>query len=221
MINEIKKELSSKSNQEQAKILSRFFKTGKGEYGEGDEFLGIKVPETRKIAEKYSNADLDEIQILLESKIHEERLCALLILVKQYENKKTSDEEHKKIFEFYLKNAEKVNNWDLVDLTAPKIAGTYLFEHKELIHLLEELAESKNIWKQRISILATHYFIKKKKYEQTLKIAEKFLEHENDLIHKATGWMLRETGKQNLRIEEEFLKKNYKKMPRTMLRYAI
>jgi len=222
----IKTELQKLKNPKQAKILSGFFKTKKGEYGEGDVFLGIKVPKTREVAKKYyKETKLGEVEELLNSKFHEERLCALLILVQKFEDKKLNREEkekiQKEIFKLYLKNAERINNWDLVDLSAPKIIGKYLFEHREKISVLDELSNSDNLWKQRISILATFYFINKKEFSHTLKLAEKMLSHEHDLMHKAIGWMLREVGKRNQNAEEEFLKKHYKKMPRTMLRYAI
>ena len=213
-LSQIKKELNSLSDKEKAKILSGFFKTGKGEYGEGDKFLGITVPEQRKIAKKY-DLTLKEIQKPLSSKIHEYRLTALFVLIKKYKN----SENKKQIYNFYLKNTKNINNWDLVDLSAPNILGDYLIDKDRKI--LHKLAESKNLWERRIAILATYTFIRKNDFDDTLKIAEMLLNDKHDLIHKAVGWMLREVGKRNIEKEEQFLKKHHKKMPRTMLRYAI
>ena len=213
----LKRELEKIANPEKAKVLEGFFKIGKGEYGEGDIFLGITLPESRKFAQKYSKLSFKEISSLLESKIHEERLISLLILVNNY--KDSNQDSKKKIYDFYLKNIKKINNWDLVDLTADKIIGNYLSDKKK--DILCKLANSSNLWEKRISIISTFHFIKNNKFEETLKIAEILLNDSHDLIHKAVGWMLREIGKRNQNIEEEFLKKHYKKMPRTMLRYAI
>lgn len=213
----IKKEFQQKANLEKAKILQRFFKTRKGQYGEGDIFLGITVPEVRKISQKYSYLNLNEIKILLHSKFHEERLGALFILVYKFE--KGSEIEKKKIVDFYLKNLKWVNNWDLVDLSAYKILGSYLFKKDKKI--LYDLASSENLWKKRIAIIATFYFIKNNSFQDTLKISKILLNDQHDLIHKAIGWMLREVGKRDLKIEEDFIKKNYHKMHRTTLRYAI
>jgi 3-methyladenine DNA glycosylase AlkD len=216
MINKLKKELKSLGDEKQAKILQRFFKTGKGEYGEGDIFLGIKVPVQRKVSKKYKEMPLNEIQQLLKSKIHEHRMVALFILMLQYE--KTDDK--KKIFDLYLRNTKNINNWDLIDLSAPTIVGGYLIDKKR--DVLLKLAKSKSLWEKRISILATFEFIANGEYKDTLKIAKILLNDEHDLIHKGVGWMLREVGKRvSQEKEEEFLKKYYKKMPRTMLRYAI
>jgi len=209
--------LEKQSNPEQAKILMRFFKTGIGEYGEGDEFLGIKVPVSRKIAKQFKELSLSEIQELLDSKVHEERLIGLFILVEQY--RKADAEKMQAIYEFYLKNAKRVNNWDLVDLSAEKIMGAYLMDKDKRI--LFKLAKSKNLWERRIAIMSTFYFIKNGFYDTTFAISDMLLKDEHDLIHKAVGWMLREIGNRNLAEEEKFLKKNYKTMPRTMLRYAI
>jgi len=213
----IEKDLRKLANPKQAEILQRFFKTGKGEYGEGDVFLGIKVPEQRKIAKKYLDLDLKEIQELLSSKIHEYRLTSLFILIDKY--KKSDNNEKKKIFNFYLKNTNNINNWDLIDLSAPNIVGNYLLGKPR--EILYKLAESKSLWEERISILATFEFIKNNEYKDTLKISKILLNDKHDLIHKGVGWMLREVGKRNQTLEEKFLKKHYKKMPRTMLRYAI
>jgi len=218
----LKKEIENVANREKSITLQRFFKTKKGQYGEGDIFLGITVPESRKIAKKYSNLSLEEIKILLESKIHEERLIGLLILVNNYEK---NVETRKEIFDFYIDNAKFINNWDLVDQTADKIAGRFLFDfgkdYSIYKGLLKKLAESDNLWERRIAIISTFYFIKNNQFQETLKIAEILMKDEHDLIQKAVGWMLREIGKRDLRILENFLKYNYKSMPRTMLRYAV
>lgn len=212
----LKEEIKSKSNSEKAKIFQRFFKTGKGQYGEGDIFLGITVPQSRILAKKYSSISFDNINSLLQSKIHEERLIALLILVDNYHKSNNNKES---IYNFYLNNIEYINNWDLVDLTADKIMGNYLSDkHKDILF---KLAKSDNLWERRISIISTFNFIKNNQFNETLKISQILLNDKHDLIHKAVGWMLREIGKRNQEIEEQFLQKNYKSMPRTMLRYAI
>ncbi len=216
----IQKELTKFANKEKAKILQGFFKTGKGEYGEGDIFLGITVPTQRKIAQKYTSLSLNEIKKLLTSKIHEERLTALIILTYKYEKTKKNIEK-KEIYDFYLSNTKYINNWDLVDVTTPKIIGNYLLEHKQSRKILYTLANSKNLWEKRISILATFTFIKNNDFVDTIKISEMFLSEEHDLMHKATGWMLREVGKKNEKELTNFLDKHKKKMPRTMLRYSI
>lgn len=214
---EIKKEIAKYADSEKAKILQGFFKTGKGEYGEGDIFIGVKVPEVREIAKKFKETEFFEIEKLLKSKIHEERLCALLILIQKFE--KTNEKEKQKIVDFYLANTKQINNWDLVDLSAPKIIGKHLVEKNRKI--VYTLAKSKELWEKRIAIIATYAFIQKNDFSDTLKISELLINEEHDLMHKAVGWMLREIGKRNLNAEEKFLKKHYKKMPRTMLRYAI
>ena len=217
MIYRIRRDLKKLENKEKAEIISNFFKTGKGEYGEGDVFLGITVPEQRKIARRYLDIELNELNELLSSEIHEYRLTALLLLVEKY--KKSDNVFKKEIFEFYLRNTSYVNNWDLVDLTADKILGDYLFERDK--NILYELAKSENLWERRIAIIATFSFIRKNKFDDTLRVSEILLNDKHDLIHKAVGWMLREVGKRDQGVEERFLKKYYKKMPRTMLRYAI
>jgi len=213
MLNKIKKEILNESDSKRAKILQGFFKTGKGEYGEGDIFIGLTVPKSRDIAKKFFNLELKYVKELLNSKLHEERLIGLLILVYNYPKDK------KKIFEFYLENINKINNWDLVDLTADKIVGDYLIDKDK--DLLYKLVLSNNLWERRISIVSTFNFIKNNKFEDTLKISEILLKDKHDLIHKAVGWMLREVGKRDQKVLEKFLLKHYKKMPRTMLRYAI
>ena len=217
MLESLKKDLENLKDLKKAKILQRFFKTGKGEYGEGDIFLGIPVPKQRKIAKKYSNITLSNIQSLFGSKIHEYRLVGLLVLIFKYKESSVKDKE--KIFNFYLKNIKQVNNWDLVDLSAPNIIGDYLLDKDRKI--LYKLAKSKNLWEKRISIISTYRFIKENNFNDTLKISEILLNDKHDLIHKAVGWMLREVGKKDQAIEEKFLTKYHKVMPRTMLRYAI
>ncbi|MEM2131084.1 MAG: DNA alkylation repair protein, partial [Candidatus Woesearchaeota archaeon] len=184
-----------------------------------DLFLGLNVPEQRKIAKKYKELSINDLQELLNSKFHEHRLIALLILIEKY-NKLKKDIEKKQIIDFYLKNTKNINNWDLVDLSCHKILGDYLLDKDRTI--LYKLAKSSDLWEKRISIISTFAFINNKEYETTFKIAEILLNDRHDLIHKAVGWMLREIGKRiSIEKEEEFLKKYYKKMPRTMLRYAI
>jgi 3-methyladenine DNA glycosylase AlkD len=202
----------------QAAILQRFFKTGKGQYGQGDIFLGIKVPVQRKFAKEYSDLPINEVIRLLQSKVHEHRLTALLILILKYHA--ADDKARKTIFNLYLKHRKWINNWDLVDLSAPNIVGNYLLDKNRGI--LYKLAKSKSLWDKRIAILATFEFIKAGDAKDTFHIAEMLLNDEHDLIHKATGWMLREVGKRIGRSTEEvFLQKHCRQMPRTMLRYAI
>ncbi|MCK4552766.1 DNA alkylation repair protein [Candidatus Pacearchaeota archaeon] len=212
MLSNLIKELQNASNPEQAEILQKFFKTG-----EGDVFLGIKIPVQRKIAKKYSGLNLYKLQELLNSKIHDYRSVALFILADKY--KKSNEENKGNVFNFYLKNTQNINNWDLVDLSAPKIVGDFLFEKRK--NILYELAQSENLWEKRIAIISTFTFIKKEKFEDALAISELLLNDTHDLIHKAVGWMLREIGKRDLEVEENFLRQHYKNMPRTMLRYAI
>jgi 3-methyladenine DNA glycosylase AlkD len=215
----ILQELYSVANEEKARFLQGFFKTGKGQYAEGDIMLGIVVPLTRDIVKKNPKLTLSEIQILLDSKYHEARLAGFLFLVKQF--KKAKEIEQKEIFDFYLQNAHKANNWDLVDLSCRDIIGLFLLDKVEGRGVLYELAESDNLWEQRIAIVSTWTFIKYKQFDDTLVIAEKLLSHKHDLIHKAVGWMLREVGKKDKKRLIVFLEKYHKKMPRTTLRYAI
>jgi 3-methyladenine DNA glycosylase AlkD len=217
MLDQIIRDLSKLSDPEKAKNLSRFFKTGKGQYGEGDVFWGITVPAQRKIAKRYIDLSLSDLQELLSNKIHEHRLTALLILVLKY--RKADDPGKDEIFGFYLKNTENINNWDLVDLSSPKIIGDYLANKDTSI--LFKLAKSNNLWERRIAILSTFKFIGNNDFEDALSISELLLHDEHDLIHKAVGWALREIGKRDQEIEERFLRKYYMEMPRTMLRYAI
>jgi len=216
-LTEVRKKLRNLASADIAKTMQWFFKTGKGEYGEGDLFVGLKVPTQRKLAREFKDLSLSNLKELLRSKIHEERLISLFILIDKYE--KGNENEKAAIFSFYLKNRKGVNNWDLVDLSAPKIVGKYLLDKDK--SLLFNFAASKNLWERRIAMLSTYEFIRNGKYDTTLKIAKILLEDDRDLIHKAVGWMLREVGKRDLDIEEKFLKSHYKKMPRTMLRYAI
>lgn len=217
MMKSIHEEFKKLSDQERAAHLQKYFKTGKGEYGEGDVFLGLRVPTIRNIAQKFNTLSIDEAKEFLQSPYHEKRLFALFVLIDLF--KKAKEEDRKKIYILYLKNTKFINNWDLVDLSAGPIVGAYLFKRdKEPIYAL---AQSENLWERRIAIMATSYFINQNEFTDTLKIAEMLLNDKEDLIHKAVGWMLREIGKRNLEIEESFLKKHSQNMPRTMLRYAI
>jgi len=218
ILEDLRKDLSLYASPQKAEVLKKFFKTGKGQYGEGDIFLGVRVPDLRKIVRKYVNIPLDNTLQLLRSKIHEERLVALLIMVEK--TKRANMFERETLFKKYLENTLYINNWDLVDLSADKIVGSYLFEKPK--DILYSLATSENLWERRIAILATFDFIKKGFYQETLKIAKILLNDRHDLIHKAIGWMLREIGKRcSQEILEQFLLAHYKQMPRTMLRYAI
>ncbi|MBL7051153.1 DNA alkylation repair protein [Candidatus Woesearchaeota archaeon] len=217
MIAQLKEELQKQANPEQAKILKRFFKTGKGQYGEGDVFLGIKVPIQRAIAKKYTKSSLEQLQELLNTNIHEYRFTSLVILINKYNN---SDEQGKKeVYEFYIQNIKNINNWDLVDISCPNIIGDYLLEKDKTI--LYDFAKSAHLWTKRIAIISTLRFIKNNQFEDTLNIAEILLKDKHDLLHKAVGWMLREVGKKNQKAEEAFLDRYYRQMPRTMLRYSI
>ncbi len=213
----IQQELKSLADPEKAKLLQGFFKTGKGEYGEGDVFLGLTVPQIRVIAKEYfKEISLSSVQELVESEYHEFRMCGLIILTYKYEK---FVNERREIYDFYLKNTKYINNWDLVDVTVPKTVGNYLVDKDRSI--LYKLARSSDLWERRIAILATFAFIRNNDFADSLKLAEILLSDKHDLIHKAVGWMLREVGKKDQAVEEEFLQKHYKTMPRTMLRYAI
>ena len=213
----IKKELQKISDKDKALQLARFFKTGKGEYGEGDIFIGIKVPDQRMVAKQFIDTELSEIEKLLDDPIHECRLTALLILIGQYS--KADENEKKYIIEFYLRKTSKINNWDLVDLSAHQILGSYCYTRNR--DILYQLVKSSSLWEQRIAVVSTYYFIKKNDFQEIITFSEILLDHKHDLIHKATGWMLREAGKMDLSVLIKFLDKHYKIMPRTMLRYAI
>ncbi|WP_312822402.1 DNA alkylation repair protein [Epilithonimonas sp.] len=220
LLKDIKQSLSDLSIPENVKILQKFFKTGKGEYGEGDVFIGVTVPDQRSVAKEfYNKISLEELSELLSSKIHEHRLTALLILVYKFE--KTKDKiEQKEIIDFYLKHTKHINNWDLVDTSCYKILGRYCFGNQDS-KILEKLSDSKNMWEMRMAIVGTMYHIKKRQFELTKTFALKNLKHPHDLMHKANGWLLREMGKMNEKELLDFLNLHYKEMPRTCLRYAI
>ncbi|OGU65097.1 MAG: DNA alkylation repair protein [Ignavibacteria bacterium RBG_16_36_9] len=216
-LTELQKKIKELGSPEVSKTMQLFFKTGKGEYGEGDIFAGLKVPSQRKLAREFRDLSLTDLKILLNSPVHEERLISLFILVDKYG--KGDKQEKEAIFSFYLKYRKGINNWDLVDLSAPKIIGKHLLNKDK--NLLFKFALSKNLWERRIAVLSTYEFIKNNDFDLALQISEMLLKDKHDLIHKAVGWMLREIGKRDLQAEESFLKIHYKKMPRTMLRYAI
>ena len=221
MKNKILKEIISFRKKEKAEILSRFFKTGKGQYGFGDLFLGITVPKSREIAVKYMSASFDDVKGLVSNKYHEVKLIALLILVQKYKKSKTEIEK-KKIIDLYLSQTEYINNWDLVDLSAHYILGDYIYNNKKEIKIIRALVKSKNLWEKRIAIISTFAFIYKGESKLTFEMVNCLMRDKHDLIHKACGWMLREVGK---RVNEGqlclFIDQNYAQMPRTMLRYAI
>ena len=214
-------ELKALAKPTRAFELQRFFKTAKGQYGEGDIFLGLTVPEVRTIARKYKKLPLNEIEKLTSSDFHEFRLCGLVILTLQFKASKERSEQ-KKIFNFYMKQAKAgyVNNWDLVDVTAP-IIGAYLVGENDPYPLLEKLARSKSLWDRRLAIIFTFAFIRAGELDPTIEISRRLLKDDHDLIHKAVGWMLREVGKRDIQILRAFLNENAQQMPRTMLRYAI
>ncbi len=217
-MNDVRADLKKLARKDKANTLQRFFKTGPGQYGEGDKFIGVMVPDIRQVSQKYRDLSSREVLDLLHSTFHEERLCALLILVDQYQ--KGDSKKQEQIFDLYLKNYKYINNWDLIDLTAPRIAGAYLMDKPK--DILYKLARSKNLWQRRVAILATFQFIYYGQSKETIKIAKILLHDEHDLIQKAVGWMLREVGKRcDGQILLDFLNKHYKVMPRTMLRYAI
>lgn len=219
LVQEIKKELSRYINPEKAVSLPKFFKTGPGDYAEGDIFIGVTVPYQRKVAKKFfKQASLDDVEQLLRDPVHEYRLTALFMLVSKNE-KLTSAVEKRAVVDFYLANTAYINNWDLVDASADKILGAYLLDREK--DILYRLAGENDIWKQRMAMLATFHFIKQNRYDDALKIAALLLDHRHDLIHKAVGWMLREIGKRDFAVEFAFLERHYRQMPRTMLRYAI
>ena len=214
---ELKKELRKYADQEKAKFFPQFFKTGKGQYGEGDQFIGVTVPNTRSVAKRFPNLPLPDLKVLLLSKIHEERLLALLILVAQYKKSDRSGKES--IYHFYLRNLSRVNNWDLVDSSAKDIVGSHLADKDRKI--LYRLVRSKSLWERRVAIISTFYFIRMGDFTDTLKISEYLLKDQEDLLHKAAGWMLREVGNRDASTLIRFLNRNGSRMPRTMLRYAI
>ena len=213
-------ELVAMRNPEKEKILLYFFKTGKGQYGEGDQFLGITVPQIRSLVKKYKDISIHEIETLIHNQFHECRMLALLLLVESYPKAK-SESEQKQIYEFYIRQVDYINNWDLVDLTAPHIVGAYLWgkDREDLFNF----AQTPHLWLQRIAVIATYYFIRKHDFQTTFDVSTLLLQHPHDLIHKAVGWMLREAGKRDFEAEYQYLLENkrYQSMPRTMLRYAI
>jgi 3-methyladenine DNA glycosylase AlkD len=213
----IQKRLRHFATKEKARVLQGFFKTGPGEYGAGDLFLGVVVPDIRRVAKESQGTTLGEIKKILASRYHEDRLLALLMLVREFA--KGDEALKKRIYGLYLRSTRYINNWDLVDVSAPNIIGTYLLDKSR--KPLYAFAKSNDLWKRRIAILSTFTFIRQNDFDDTLRISKILLEDDHDLLHKAVGWMLREIGKRDLRAEERFLKQHYKKMPRTMLRYAI
>lgn len=213
---EWQKNLLAVSKPEKIKVLSSFFKTGKGEYGEGDKFLGITVPKNREVAKKFVSCNFHEIEKMLKSEVHEFRLSALLVLVEKFKKEK---ESRKEIVNFYLAHTKWINNWDLIDLTCPKILGEYTLNGNEGI--LFTLSESSDMWEKRIAIVSTWTHIKHGKFDVALPLCEKYLNETHDLLRKATGWMLREIGKRDEKTLTSFLDRHYKAMPRTALRYSI
>ena len=215
----VKLALEELADPQRALVSTRFFKSGPGEYGEGDKFIGVTVPQQRNVAKQFRNLELEQIDKLLKESIHEFRLTAIFILVDQFKRAKIRPEKAD-IVDFLLQRTQYINNWDLVDSCAPQIVGEYLSDEKD--HgLLLKLAKSKSLWEQRIAVVANQSLIKHGQFESILKIAEKLLLHDHDLIHKAVGWMLREMGQQDLSLLRSFLDQHSRRMPRTMLRYAI
>ena len=217
IVAEIRRQLRNVADPTIAEHSERFFKTAPGDYGHGDESIGIRVPVLRRIAREHRSISLHDVEQLLDSSIHEERLLALLILVLQYEKGDAS--VRKRVFDLYCRNMQSVNNWDLVDSSAHYIVGDYLRDRSK--RLLYRLAKSDSLWQRRIAIMSTFAFIKEGEFDETLTIAGTLIDDSEDLIHKAVGWMLREVGNRDRQSEEAFLKKHYHQMPRTMLRYAI
>ena len=213
----LQSQLRALASAETAANLQRFFKTGPGQYGAGDVFLGIKVPPLRALAKQHRDAGLDTIAALLASRYHEERMFALLLLMQFYQG--ADEAAQQAAYDLYLGHTQHINNWDLVDVSAPRIVGRHLQDRPRKV--LHQLARSPLLWERRIAILATAWFIRLDDYADTLRIAEMLLQDEHDLMHKAVGWMLREVGKRDLAAEEDFLHRHYRGMPRTMLRYAI
>ncbi|MBI3577073.1 DNA alkylation repair protein [Candidatus Gottesmanbacteria bacterium] len=218
-IQDLVSQLQCSANPQKAALLAKYFKTGKGEYGEGDVFIGVTVPEERAIAKKFTHLELEDVEKLLQSNIHEDRQTALMILALKFV--KASPIERKKIYNLYLRNTKYINNWDLIDGSAPIIVGGYLFDHPKEKKILYKLVKSKSIWERRIAMLATYAFIKQNDFVDALAIAELLLTDRHDLMHKAVGWMLREIGKRDEKTLEDFLTKHTSHMPRTALRYAI
>ena len=218
-LHDIRERMAAQACAAHAAALQRFFKTGKGEYGEGDRFIGLRMPQIRALAREAHGLALADVKTLLDSTIHEERLLALVILVRSYQR---GDESTRgRIYDLYLASTKRINNWDLVDCSAEHIVGAQVFEGRADREVLDRLARSASLWERRIAILATFHFIRKGEYGPTLRIAEMLLGDDEDLIHKGVGWMLREVGKRDREREERFLRVHYRIMPRTMLRYAI
>ncbi len=216
-LNDLRKDLRKYGNKKRGELLKNFFKTGPGEYGEGDVFMGVRVPSARRVAKRYRDLPITEIGRLLRSSLHEERLVALLILIHRFS--KGTPLEKEEIYNLYLSSTRHINNWDLVDISAPNIIGAFLWGKDSKV--LYRLSGSVDLWERRISLLSTLYFIKRGDFSDTLKIAARLLRDNEDLIHKASGWMLREIGKRDMSLTEEFLREHYDEVPRTMLRYAI
>ncbi|MFZ4860105.1 MAG: DNA alkylation repair protein [Desulfuromonadaceae bacterium] len=217
MLAELRHKLIALTNHEDAMFLQRFFKTGPGQYGEGDLFRGIRVPVLRRLSKEYQLIPLEHVVSLLQSAYHEDRLLALFILVLKYA--KDNEGMRDIIYSLYMGNTAFINNWDLVDASAEHVVGAYVSDKSR--EPLYQLANSRSMWERRIAILATFHFIKRDSFEEALKIAEILLADKEDLIHKAVGWMLREVGKRDIQCEDSFLNTHYRQMPRTMLRYAI
>lgn len=216
---DVAKALRAVAKPDRVSMLQSFFKTGPGEYAEGDLFLGVYVPDSRKVVNRFCDLPLAEIEILLGSKWHEERLAGVSILVLQFE--RGDVKTRRTLAKFYLAHSTQINNWDLVDSSAGSIIGGWLHNEGKDWTVLRKLARSENLWERRIAIIATRYYIQEGKLEPTLEIAEQLLGDKHDLIHKAVGWMLREAGKRDLAALEKFLDQHAARMPRTMLRYAI
>jgi len=216
---DVRRELERIADAKQAAILSKFFKTGKGEYGEGDVFIGVKVPAQRSVALQSLALPKEEITLLLDDPVHECRLTGALILVAQYH--RGDEKTRERLCRFYLSRLRGINNWDLVDLSAPKILGEHLLVKPGDRKILYRLVKSRNLWERRVAVLATYPSIKRGDFTDILALSKLLLNDDHDLMHKAVGWMLREAGKVNLEAEETFLKRHYRDMPRTMLRYAI
>jgi len=214
----LQKRIRALSNSRDARFLQRFFKTGPGEYGEGDRFLGIRVPVTRRLIREYQGPAIPAARLLLKSPYHEERLLALLLLVRAYP--RATPEAQAEIYRFYLASTPYINNWDMVDCSAPQIVGRHLLKQRDR-RVLNRLARSRNLWERRIAVLATQYFIRSGEFEPTLGLAERLLNDSHDLMHKAIGWMLREVGNRDRAVLVGFLDRHAARMPRTMLRYAI
>ncbi len=219
LLPQLKNDLQQMGSPEKAAFLLRFFKTGKGQYGEGDVFLGITMPQIRETVKRYAAISIEEWEQLLHSPFHEFRMAALIGLMKQFQKSKKDEDVQQRIFEIYLNNLDYINNWDLVDVTCRDIIGAYLL-HRER-DILYELAHRSHLWAQRVAIVSTWYFITRNQFSDTLRISEILLSHQHDLIHKAVGWMLREVGKRDELVLEEFLDTHLQQMPRTALRYAI